>query len=188
MQHIAILASGGGSNAQKIIEHFSGHSSIKVVIIISNKKNSGVLTISKKHNIPSHIIDSKVQLSSVEFIALLEKNQIDLIVLAGFLLKIPEELIHQYPNKIINIHPSLLPKFGGKGMYGLHVHNAVIKGKEKQSGITIHYVNNKYDEGGIIFQEACILSKEETPETLQKKVLVLEHKNYAKVIERLLSR
>jgi phosphoribosylglycinamide formyltransferase 1 len=183
LTQLAIFASGVGTNAQKIIDHFRNHSSIKVALILCNKPNAGVLTIAQKENIPFVIIE-KEKFSSGEFyLSILKEKKIDFLVLAGFLWKLPVELIKSYPKKIINIHPALLPKYGGKGMFGDHVHESVIKNNEKESGITVHYVDEIYDHGKIIFQAKCIIEKNETAETLAKKIHALEHKNYPALVE-----
>jgi formyltetrahydrofolate-dependent phosphoribosylglycinamide formyltransferase len=180
--NVAIFASGGGSNAEQIINYFSS-SSIKIVLIVCNKPGAGVLEIAAKAGIPSLLIEKERFFNGDNYISELQKHKIDFIVLAGFLWKLPEALIKVYPKKIINIHPALLPKYGGTGMYGRHVHEAVITNKEKQSGITIHYVDELYDHGEIIFQAACAVDENDTAETLAKKVQALEHEHYARVIE-----
>ena len=148
---IAIFASGAGSNAQKIIDHFRDHTTIKIGLIVCNKEGAGVLSIATKEAIPSLLIDKERFFRGDAFVADLQQYAVDFIVLAGFLWKIPVKLIQAYPNKIINIHPALLPKYGGKGMYGNFVHEAVIASNDIESGITIHYVDELYDHGGVIF-------------------------------------
>ena len=180
---MAVFASGTGSNTKKIIEYFEGHSQIKVGLIVSNKPEAGVLNIAKEENIPSLIIEKEKFFSGNAYVDELKEMEIDFIVLAGFLWKIPSLLIKSYPDKMINIHPALLPKYGGKGMYGSRVHEAVISAKEKESGITIHYVDDLYDHGKIIFQAKCIVDENDTPETLAKKIHLLEHENFPRVIE-----
>lgn len=185
-QHIAIFASGAGSNAQKIIDHFNhGNRSAGVVLIVSNNPSAGVLKIAEKENIPSLIIDRK-KFNEDGYQDDLHKYRIDLVVLAGFMWKVPAALIHSYPNKIINIHPALLPKYGGKNMYGNYVHEAVLNAGEKESGITIHYVDEIYDHGEIIFQAKCAVSQEDTFSTLAEKIHALEHENYPTVIEKII--
>lgn len=186
MKNIAIFASGEGTNADKIIEYFSNSKLARVVLVVSNNRNAGVLDKASKRNIPTIELEEKKMFADSIVKNLLSK-QIDLVVLAGFLWMIPKELIQAFPDKIINIHPALLPKYGGKGMYGMNVHQAVIKSGEKESGITVHYVNEFFDEGEIIFQEKCAVAHNDTPETLSKKVQQLEHQYYPKVIEKLLS-
>jgi phosphoribosylglycinamide formyltransferase-1 len=183
---IAILASGSGSNAEEIIDYFKDHQLIDVALIISNKLGAYVLERAKKHGIPSAVFSRESFYKSEEVVNLLVENKIDLIVLAGFLWLIPENLILHFPNQIVNIHPALLPKYGGKGMYGHHVHQAVFNNFEKESGMTIHYVNRQYDEGQIIFQAKIELNPTDTPDVIAKKVLVLEHKHYAPTIEKIL--
>lgn len=181
--HIAIFASGAGSNAQKIIDHFHNHSLIKVSLIVSNKADAGVLKIAEKENIPTLIIDKEKFFRSDAYIKELKDRSIGFIVLAGFLWKIPVPLIKAYPGKIINIHPALLPKYGGKGLYGHFVHEAVLSNKEKESGISIHYVDEIYDHGKIIFQHSCTVSEHDTAESLAQRIHTLEYKYYPKIIE-----
>jgi len=181
--HLAIFASGAGSNAQKIIDHFREHIFIKVSLVICNKPGAGVLSIAEKEKIPSLIIEKEKFFRGDAYLGILAEHKIDFIVLAGFLWKIPQALIQKFPGKIINIHPALLPKYGGKGMFGQHVHEAVIAAKEKESGITIHYVDELYDHGKIIFQATCIIEKNDTPEILAQKVHLLEHRFFPKIIE-----
>ena len=186
IQHIAVFASGAGSNAQKIIDHFNhGNTSARVVLIVSNNPAAGVLKIAEKENIPSLIIDRK-KFYEEGCQDALNKYKINLVVLAGFMWKVPADLINAYPNKIINIHPALLPKYGGKNMYGNYVHEAVLKAGEKESGITIHYVDEIYDHGKIIFQAKCHVSQDDTVITLAEKIHTLEHENYAPVIEKII--
>lgn len=185
MSNIAIFASGSGTNAEKMISYFnSGNISVK--LILTNNKEAFVIERAKKHNVSYYVFDRE-EFKSGGVTQILKNNNIDLIVLAGFLWLIPEDLINSYPNKIINIHPALLPKYGGKGMYGDNVHKAVIKNKEKESGITIHYVNNEYDKGNIILQARCPVKQNDTPEILAQRIHKLEHEYFPKVIEDLLS-
>ena len=182
---IIILASGNGSNAENIVLYFKSYPKVVILKVFCNKKNAGVFEKMKKLNIPiTHL--SKEKLESRAFLSSFKKYAIDLIVLAGFLLKIPEIWINAFPDKIINIHPALLPKFGGKGMYGIAVHRAVKKLKEKKTGITIHYVDENYDGGAIIFQKSVPISSSENVKQLTKKVQALEHKYYPKIIAELL--
>ena len=185
MKKIAIFASGGGSNAQEIINHFESNTSIEVALIVSNDTNAGVVDRAQTHEIPFYILQ-KEELEELEFSQVLEALEIDFVVLAGFLKKIPSDIIEIYPNKIVNIHPALLPNYGGKGMYGSNVHNAVVAAGEKESGMTIHYVNANYDEGNIIEQHRVNLLPSDSAEDCAKKVLALEHQFYAKAIEKLL--
>jgi len=180
---LAIFASGTGSNAQKIIDHFRNHPEIHVAIIVCNKPGAGVLTLAEKEGIPTMIIEKEKFFRGDAYLPELRKHRIDGIVLAGFLWKIPTALIKAYPHKIINIHPAILPKYGGKGMYGHFVHEAVIAAKEKESGITIHYVDEVYDHGAIIFQEHCTIETADTPESLAKKIQRLEHLHFPRVVE-----
>ena len=185
--HIAIFASGAGTNARKIIEYFENRGlRIKVSLIVCNVAGAGVLEIAKEKGIPSLIIN-KADFTATGYVESLQNADINFIVLAGFLWKVPEVLVRAYPKAIINIHPALLPKYGGKGMYGARVHEAVIAAKEKESGITIHWVNEHYDEGAIIFQASCSIDANDTAETLANKIHALEHAHYAPTIEKLLS-
>ena len=187
VKNIAILASGAGSNAQKILEHFSDRMDISVCLIVSNKQEAGVLNIAKVASIDTFVVTRDSFYSSTDLLVELNKRNIDFIVLAGFLWLIPPYLIQHYPDRIINIHPALLPKYGGKGMYGHFVHEAVHLAKDNHSGITIHYVNEKYDEGSIVFQERCEILPSDQPEDIAKKVQVLEHLYYPTVIDQLVS-
>ena len=187
LKNIAILASGAGSNAQKILEHFSDRMDIAVRLIVSNKQEAGVLNIAKVASIDTFVVTRDSFYSSTDLLVELNKRNIDFIVLAGFLWLIPPYLIQHYPDRIINIHPALLPKYGGKGMYGHFVHEAVHLAKDSHSGITIHYVNEKYDEGSIVFQERCEILPSDQPEDIAKKVQVLEHLYYPTVIDQLVS-
>jgi len=180
--NIAIFASGAGSNASKIIESSLLGSHYKVALIVCNKAGAGVMDIAAKAGIPSLLIEKEQFFKGDAYLPILQKNNIDFIVLAGFLWKIPGALIKAYPKKIINIHPALLPKYGGKGMFGHHVHEAVINNKEKESGITIHYVDEIYDHGAIIFQATCSIAENDTAATLAQMVHVLEHEHYPKII------
>ena len=186
MKRLAIFASGSGSNAQNIIEYFLNNSSGTVAMILTNNPKAFVIERVAKFNIPVRIFDHEFFNNSTAMIELLSGNKIDLIVLAGFLWLIPKYLIKAYPKKIINIHPALLPKYGGKGMYGSIVHETVIQNQEKESGITIHYVNENYDEGSIIFQARCEVKPDDTSESLANRVHELEYLYYPKVIEELL--
>ena len=187
MHHIAIFASGAGSNAQSIINYFKNHPSIRIALIVSNKPQAGVLAIAERENIPSIIIEKEKFFRGDAYLPELKKAKIDFIVLAGFLWKVPEKLIEAYRNAIVNIHPALLPKYGGKGMYGEKVHETVIANKEKESGITIHYVDEHYDNGDVILQSKCPVMEDDTPNTLAQRVHELEYAHYSLVIERLLS-
>jgi len=181
--HVAVFASGAGSNTQKIVDYFRNHNSIKISLIVCNKPEAGVLHIADKENIPALLINREKFFNDDAYLDVLKKTKIDLIVLAGFLWKIPLLLIQAYPYKIINIHPALLPEHGGKNMYGNHVHEAVIASGSKESGITIHYVDEHYDNGDILFQAKCTVDENETPETLAQKIHLLEYENYPPIIE-----
>jgi phosphoribosylglycinamide formyltransferase 1 len=184
---IAIFASGSGSNARKIIEYFKKHPSVKVALVVSNKKDAGVLTIAQEHNIPSLIISKSAFYETEAILETLTLYRISFIVLAGFLLLVPQYIINRFNKKIVNIHPALLPKFGGKGMFGSHVHEAVKAAQETETGITIHYCNAHYDEGDIVFQAKIAVSPDDTPQEIAQKALALEHEHFAKVIEKIIS-
>lgn len=188
MRNIAIFASGGGSNARKIIEHFTRHPSVKVALVVSNKQDAGVLAIAKEHGIDTLIVSKSVFYETEDILKTLTQYHISFIVLAGFLLLVPQYIISRFNKKIINIHPALLPKFGGKGMYGSHVHEAVKQAHETETGITIHYCNAHYDEGDIVFQAKTPVSPNDTPQDIARKVLALEHEHFAKVIEKVILR
>ncbi len=185
-KNIAIFASGEGTNAQNMMDHFKSSDLIKIALIVSNKPAANVLNRAKANNVPTLILDKKTFFESNTFVDYFKDLKIDLIVLAGFLWMIPENLINAFPDKIVNIHPSLLPKYGGKGMYGMKVHEAVIAAKEKQSGISIHFVNEKYDEGKIIEQHTCFISENDSAEILAQKIHQLEQDHFPKAIEKLL--
>ncbi len=186
MTKIAIFASGSGSNAENIIEHFQGVEDVEVVLVLSNKREAFVLERSAKYSVPSFIFSKDMLQNSTKVLDVLHNSNASIIILAGFLLKIPESLVKAYPNRIVNIHPALLPKYGGKGMYGMNVHKAVVANKEKVSGITIHYVNEHYDEGAYIFQASCEILSTDKPEDVQQKVQKLEAIHFPKVIESIL--
>lgn len=186
MKNIVIFASGSGSNAENIIRYFQERKSVQVIAVFSNNKAARVLDKAAAYQVPTYVYD-KEELNGRIVLEKLQHLQPDLIVLAGFLLKFPVSIIKTFPNRIINIHPALLPKFGGKGMYGIHVHTAVLENKELETGITIHYVNEHYDEGEYIFQKSIPTANCTTPEVIALKVLELEHEYFPKVIEQLLS-
>ncbi|MFC2117490.1 phosphoribosylglycinamide formyltransferase [Bacteroidota bacterium] len=183
MKKIVIFASGSGSNAQNIIEFFKESSEVEVSLILSNNKNAFVLQRAKNLGIPAVSFTRDEFNKSESVLQKLLDMKIDLIVLAGFMWLIPKYLLNKFSGRIINIHPALLPKYGGKGMYGMHVHNAIIENKEKKSGITIHYVNERYDEGEIIFQAEVEIDTNDTAETLAEKVHKLEYIHYPVIIE-----
>jgi len=185
MKRLAILATGSGSNAEKIMEHFAHSSKGKVVLVAANKTTAGVLARAQKFGVPT-LTFTRQELEEGILLEKLREAQADWVILAGFLLKVPDELIRAFPNRMVNIHPALLPKYGGKGMYGHHVHEAVKAAGDTESGITIHLVNEHYDEGKIIFQAATSLLPEDSAETIAAKVLALEHRFFAGVIEGLL--
>lgn len=185
MNKIAIFASGSGTNAENIINHFKQKDFAKVVLVLSENKDAFVLERAHKLNVPA-VNFSIEDLKSGKILDLLIKYSVDFIVLAGFLKLFPASIIDKYPQKIVNIHPALLPKFGGKGMYGLRVHKAVIESGDKESGITIHYVNNNYDEGNIIFQAKCPVFIDDTPDILAQRIHKLEYEYFPKMIESLL--
>lgn len=181
---LAIFASGSGTNAQKIIDRFREHPHIRVALVVCNKPEAGVLAIAAREGIPSLLIERERFLKGDGYVANLEQERIDWIILAGFLWKVPSTLIRAFPAHILNIHPALLPKYGGKGMYGHFVHEAVVGAGEAESGITIHLVDEQYDHGKPLFQISCALEPGETPETLARKIQVLEHLYFPEVIER----
>ena len=186
MKKIVIFASGSGSNAEKIILHFKNNCQAIVVAVFTNNLHAKVLEKANQLQVSTEVFN-KTELSDGTILNKINKIKPDLIVLAGFLLKFPEQIIKQYPNKIINIHPALLPNYGGKGMYGMNVHQAVLENKEIETGITIHYVNENYDEGNIIFQQRVSLSETDTPESVAAKIHTLEQHYFPEVIEKLLT-
>ena len=186
MRSIAIFASGSGSNAENINSWFLGSPLGKVALILTDNPNAYVLERAKGMGVEA-IVFSALDLKSGQVLSILQNRSIDMIVLAGFLRLIPADMVMAYRRRIINIHPALLPKFGGKGMYGDNVHKAVLAAGEAESGITIHYVNEHYDEGDIIFQAKCSVSKSDTAQTLAEKIHALEYAHYPRVLEELLS-
>ena len=187
-KRIVIFASGNGTNTQNIIKYFQNSKHAQVVCVFSNNKNAKVLARSLDLNIEALSFTKAEMLAPQGLLSLLNNRKPDLLVLAGFLLKFPEIIIDAYPNKVINIHPALLPKYGGKGMYGHHVHKAVVENKETHSGITIHYVNNHYDQGKVIFQKKTTIAPQDTPQDVAQKVQLLEHQWLPKVIEDVLTK
>lgn len=187
MKRIVIFASGSGSNAERIYEYFSNNTQIEIALILANNPKAGVLDRAKRLGIPYLVFDSKAFYQKPFVQNLLQNIQPDLIVLAGFLWKFSEAIIADFPNKIINIHPALLPKYGGKGMYGMNVHNAVVQNNETQSGITIHFVNEHYDQGEIICQVSTEILPSDTPEMVAQKIHLLEYEYFPKTIETLLN-
>lgn len=188
MRNIAIFASGSGTNAENIIRYFSTKKSAKVSLVLSNKRQALVFKRAESLNIPAVFFDHSEFYENGGVSGYLETYKIDFIVLAGFLWLVPEEIIEKYHGRIINIHPALLPSYGGKGMYGETVHKSVIANHEKESGITIHYVNNRYDKGDIIFQARCKVETWDTPASLAEKIHALEYKHFPRVIEELVLR
>jgi phosphoribosylglycinamide formyltransferase 1 len=185
MKRLAILASGSGSNAEKVMEHFQGSNKAEIALIASNKSEAFVLERAKKFGVSTFTF-SKKEMDSGLLLAKLKDEKIDWVILAGFLLKVPEELIRAFPDHMVNIHPALLPKYGGKGMYGHHVHEAVKAAGDTETGITVHLVNEQYDEGKIIFQAATPVTSEDTPDSIAQKVHALEHRYFPEVIDSLL--
>jgi phosphoribosylglycinamide formyltransferase 1 len=188
MYNIAIFASGSGSNAQRIAEYFTGNPRIKISRIFCNRKDAYVLKRAENLQIPSTVFTRKDFYESSVVLNQLFLDKTDMIVLAGFLWFVPENILKSFQNRIINIHPALLPKYGGKGMYGCKVHEAVIAASEKESGITIHFVNENYDEGEIIFQAKCKVDESETAESLAGKIHQLEYEHFPVIIEKLATR
>jgi phosphoribosylglycinamide formyltransferase-1 len=187
MINAAIFASGEGTNAENLITYFKNDTRIKIKLVITNRDDAGVIKKAEAHKKTVQII-SKEALNNYtdQIIEFLRTEKIDLIILAGFLLKIPEKLVKAFPDKIVNIHPALLPNYGGKGMYGMKVHEAVIANKDAESGISIHFVNEEYDKGRIILQEKCVIEASDTAESLAKKIHELEYLHFPKAIEKLI--
>jgi phosphoribosylglycinamide formyltransferase-1 len=182
-KRIAIFASGSGSNAQKLMEHFKRSNEIEISLVLTNNADAYVLQRADNFEIPTHIFDKNEFYKTDEIIDLLKNLEIDFVVLAGFLWLIPKNLIYAYPGRIVNIHPAILPKFGGKGMYGDHVHNAVMAAGETEGGITIHYVNENYDEGEYIYQARYRIDKNDNLEMVKFKGQQLEHQHYPRIVE-----
>ncbi|WP_315818868.1 phosphoribosylglycinamide formyltransferase [Paraflavitalea speifideaquila] len=183
---IALFASGAGSNAQKIIDYFRNSQAVTIALVVCNKPGAGVIHIAEKEHIPVLLIEKETFFRGNGYLDALQAAGIDFIVLAGFLWKVPATLTAAYPNKIVNIHPALLPRYGGKGMYGMHVHEAVIAAGDAESGITIHFVDNVYDNGAILFQATCAINPGDTPADLAQKVHQLEHAHYPRIIEQVI--
>ncbi|WP_242696214.1 phosphoribosylglycinamide formyltransferase [Longitalea luteola] len=184
--NVAIFASGAGSNAQKLIDYFRQHTQIKIALIVCNKPGAGVLTIAEKENIPTLLIEKEQFFRGNAYVDEIKQHNVDFIVLAGFLWKVPVALIQAFPQRIINIHPALLPNYGGKGMYGRFVHEAVIAAKEKESGISIHYVDELYDHGKLIFQARCVIDEKDNADSLAQKIHALEHEHYPLIVEKVI--
>ncbi len=187
MNRIAIFASGAGSNAAKIIDHFKNHPKIHVGLVLASKANAGVINVAAEAGIASLLLEKDLFFNSSHYIDLLKEANIDFVVLAGFLWKVPSNLVQAFPGRIINIHPALLPKYGGKGMYGRFVHQAVVDAGEKETGITIHYVDEQYDHGEVIFQAQVPVEPGDTAETVAAKVHDLEHAHFPGVIEEVIN-
>lgn len=187
MKRLAILASGSGSNAEKIMEYFKDSQKATISLVASNKADAFVLERARKFGVPTFTFTRK-EMDAGLLLSKLQEEKIDWVILAGFLLKIPEDLIRAFPDHMVNIHPALLPKYGGKGMYGHHVHEAVKAAGDTETGITIHLVNEHYDEGKIIFQAATSLTEEDTPDTIAQKVHALEHRYFPEVIDSLMEK
>ncbi len=188
MRHIAIFASGSGSNAEKIARYFSDREDVEVTLILTNNPQAGVIARARNLHIPVLVFDRTSFYQSDRILRLLTDQEIDLVVLAGFMMLIPASLVAAFPDRIVNIHPALLPKYGGKGMYGHFVHEAVFRNRETESGITIHFVNERYDEGNIIFQASCPVEEADTPEDIAGKVQALEHLHYPVVVGQVLEK
>ncbi len=186
MENIAIFASGNGTNAQALMDYFSTHSSARIALLVSNKSQAYALKRAQMQNIPTKIINRTT--TAGDLITTLHAHHVQWIILAGYLALIPSELITVFSRRIINLHPALLPKYGGKGMYGDHVHKAVLAAGETHSGITIHYVNEQYDSGAIIFQASCPVLTEDTPDTLAARIHLLEHQYLPLITDLLISR
>lgn len=187
MKKLSIFASGGGSNAEKIYEYFKDNNNVVIDTLIVSNKNAGIIERSKNWGCEVVILEKSDFYTSDKVVEFLKNRNTDLIILAGFLWLVPDNLVIAFPNKIVNIHPALLPKYGGKGMYGMNVHRAVELAKEKESGITIHYINNEYDKGDIIFQASCNVENLKA-EQIAEEVLKLEHQNFPEVINKLLNK
>lgn len=187
MKNIAIFASGSGTNAQNIIEYFSDKETAKVALILANRKDAYVLERARQMNVPTFLFNRKMFYESDDVLLKLKEYSIDLVVLAGFLWLIPDNMLKAYPKKIINIHPALLPNYGGKGMYGSKVHEAVKESGDKETGITIHYVNEIYDAGEIIFQAKCQINNQDSPDDIAKKVHALEYTHFPEIIENIVT-
>jgi phosphoribosylglycinamide formyltransferase 1 len=186
MKHIAVFASGSGTNAENLIQYFRNKQEFNVALIVCNNVDAGVIERANRLNVPCVVIDKESFNDQVRMLEILRQYQIEFIALAGFLWLIPPYLVTAFPNGIVNIHPALLPKFGGKGMYGDKVHQSVIQSGETESGITIHWVNEHYDEGTIIFQAKCKIAPEDSPQSLASKIHLLEYEFYPKVLEEIL--
>ena len=186
MKNIAIFASGSGTNAQKIMAHFEANQNVTVSLVLVNNPEAGVIERAKNFNVPVRVFNRTEFSKSNAIVDVLKENKIDLVVLAGFLWLVPQNMVNAFPNAIINIHPALLPNYGGKGMYGDKVHEAVIAAGDNESGITIHYVNEHYDDGAVIAQFKCAITNNDTPDSLAANIHKLEHQHFPVVIETIL--
>lgn len=186
MKYISIFASGSGTNAENIMNYAEHNDTFSVNLLLSNKKDAYALKRAENKGIPTYVFGRKEFYDTYRVVHLLQERRTNLIVLAGFLWLVPEHLVEAFPNRIVNLHPALLPKYGGKGMYGMKVHETVLQNRDKETGITIHYVNNQYDQGEVIFQARCPVEKNDNPESLADKVHQLEYKYYPLIIEKLL--
>lgn len=187
MKKIAIFASGSGTNAENIIQFFKDSDEVKVVLVLTNNPEAGVIKRVRKLNVPSLVFNKQNFAKEDTVVNILENNQIDWVILAGFLWLVPQNLVHAFSNKIINIHPALLPKYGGKGMWGNHVHEAVVQNKETESGITIHLVNEHYDQGKVLFQANCQVKPQDTADDVAQKIHTLEYEHFPKIIQKCIS-
>lgn len=183
---LAVFASGAGSNARQLINYFKTSSLARVALVVCNKPGAGVLAIAESKGLPVLLLEKEHFFRGDAYLPQLRQARIDFLILAGFLWKVPQPLIEAYPRRIVNIHPALLPKFGGRGMYGQYVHEAVLQAGERESGITIHYVDEQYDNGAIIFQAACPVLDSDTPELIAQRIHQLEHLHYPRVVEEVL--
>lgn len=182
--HLAIFASGGGSNARALLQYFARHARIQVALLVTNNPRSGIWQLAETYGLPAHLLTPAQCRDGAFLLRLMQQHHIELIALAGYLKMIPPALIQAFPKRILNIHPALLPRYGGKGMYGIHIHRAVIEAGESHSGLTIHYVNEAYDEGEIIFQLRLPIPPGCTPEQLQQLILEQEHRHYPQIVEK----
>ena len=185
MKNIAVFASGSGTNAEKLFEKFQAHPQAQVALLLTNNPKAGVLARAEKFGVPTEVFSKGTLHTTGQIVRLLQNHAVDLIVLAGFMLKVPENLIRAFPDRIVNIHPALLPAYGGRGMYGSHVHEAVVAAREQETGISIHYVNEHYDEGRMILQVRCPVAPDDTAEEVATKVHRLEHQYYPEVVEKM---
>ena len=187
MINIAIFASGSGTNAEKLFAKFQNHPQARVALLLTNNPKANVLARAERYGVPAEIFSRNTLYTTDQVLVTLQDHAIDFIVLAGFMLKVPSPIIRAFPDRIVNIHPALLPAYGGKGMYGAHVHEAVVAAGEQQTGISIHYVNEHYDEGRMILQVSCPVEAHDTAEDVAEKVHRLEHQYYPEVVEEIIA-